>query len=93
LTQAKYCPQVHSADATRAISLALTLCLSPCFSQSANPARWTEEAASAHHARQPWLVGPNYIPSDAINQFRMFQAATFNPAINDRELGLANPSA
>lgn len=34
-------------------------------------------------------MGANYIPSDAINQFEMFQAATFNPEINDRELGLA----
>lgn len=51
--------------------------------------RWTPEKANDWYAKQPWLVGANYVPSDAINQFEMFQAATFNPAINDRELGLA----
>ena len=50
--------------------------------------RWSEQTANNWYARQPWLVGANYIPSDAINQFEMFQAETFNPAINDRELGL-----
>jgi hypothetical protein len=34
-------------------------------------------------------VGANYVPSDAINQFEMFQAATWNPQLNDKELGLA----
>ena len=51
--------------------------------------RWTESRANEWYARQPWLVGANYIPSDAINEMEMFQAATFNPALNDRELGLA----
>ena len=50
--------------------------------------RWSPEKANAWYASQPWLVGANYIPSDAINQFEMFQAATFNADINDRELGL-----
>jgi len=52
-------------------------------------ARWTEARANAWYANQPWLVGANYVPSDAINQFEMFQAETFNPALNDKELGLA----
>lgn len=52
-------------------------------------ARWTEAKANEWYARQPWLVGANYIPSNAINQLEMFQAATFDTAINDRELGLA----
>jgi hypothetical protein len=47
------------------------------------------EKANAWYAQQPWLVGANYIPSNAINELEMFQAATFDPAINDRELGLA----
>jgi hypothetical protein len=53
------------------------------------PDRWTEAQANAWYDKQPWLVGANYIPSDAINQMEMFQAATFNPALNDTELGLA----
>jgi len=51
--------------------------------------RWTAERANAWYALQPWLVGADYIPSNAINELEMFQAATFDPAINDRELGLA----
>ncbi len=52
-------------------------------------ARWSETKANAWYAGQPWLVGSNFIPSDAINELEMFQAATFNPALNDKELGLA----
>jgi len=54
-----------------------------------SPARWTEVQANVWYDKQPWLVGANYIPSDAINEMEMFQAATFNPALNDKELGLA----
>ncbi len=54
-----------------------------------HPERWTPERANAWYAQQPWMTGANYVPSDAINQLEMFQAATWNPAINDRELGLA----
>jgi hypothetical protein len=50
--------------------------------------RWSEQHANDWYRSKPWLVGANYIPSDAINQFEMFQAATWNPAINDRELAL-----
>ena len=52
-------------------------------------ARWSEAKANDWYAKQPWLLGANYIPSNAINELEMFQAATFDPAINDRELGLA----
>jgi Cellulase (glycosyl hydrolase family 5) len=51
--------------------------------------RWSESKANDWYVKQPWLVGANYIPSNAINELEMFQAATFDPAINDRELGLA----
>ncbi len=51
--------------------------------------RWSEEKANDWYAQQPWLVGANFIPSNAINELQMFQAATFDPAKNDRELGLA----
>lgn len=53
------------------------------------PSRWSEEQANAWYAKQPWLVGANFVPSDAINQLEMFQAATFNPTLIDKELGLA----
>jgi hypothetical protein len=67
----------------------LSLCLLGASAVHAQPrARWTEKQANDWYARQPWLVGANYIPSDAINQLEMFQADTFNPALNDKELGL-----
>ena len=51
--------------------------------------RWSEEKANAWYAEQPWLVGANYVPSNAINEFEMFQPETWDPAANDRELALA----
>ena len=51
--------------------------------------RWTEARANAWYDRQLWLVGVDYIPSNAINKFEMFQAATYNPALNDKEFGMA----
>src|ERR1700732_2340653 len=57
--------------------------------RAADSARWSEEKAHAWYAKQPWLGGSNYITSDAINQLEMFQAETFNPSLNDKELGLA----
>ncbi len=51
--------------------------------------RWSEAEANTWYGKQPWLVGANYIPSDAINELEMFQAATWDPALNDKELGLA----
>jgi hypothetical protein len=51
--------------------------------------RWSAEQASAWYAKQPWLVGCNFIPSSAINQLEMWQADTFDPKTIDRELGWA----
>jgi len=53
------------------------------------PGRWTREQANAWYDKQPWLVGCNYLPSNAINQLEMFQAETFSPDLIDRELGYA----
>lgn len=53
------------------------------------PGRWSRERAQAWYAEQPWLVGCNFIPSNAINQLEMFQADTFDVATLDRELGYA----
>ncbi|WP_347156426.1 cellulase family glycosylhydrolase [Pontibacter chitinilyticus] len=50
---------------------------------------WTKEKANTWYARQGWLVGPNFIPSTAINQLEMWQAATFDTTTIDRELGWA----
>ena len=53
------------------------------------PARWSEAKAQQWYAAQPWLVGANFIPADAINQLEMWQADTFDPQEIDRELGWA----
>jgi Cellulase (glycosyl hydrolase family 5) len=63
--------------------------VSACPIRSMAQARWTESQAQAWYEQQPWLVGANFIPSDAINQLEMFQPATFNPALIDKELGMA----
>ena len=52
-------------------------------------ARWSEAKANQWYAKQPWLVGANFIPSNAINELEMFQSATFDPAEVDKELGWA----
>jgi hypothetical protein len=36
-----------------------------------------------------WIIGADYLPSNAINQLEMWQAATFDSAINDKELSWA----
>ena len=51
--------------------------------------RWSIEKANEWYAHQPWLVGCNFIPSNAINQLEMWQAETFDPATIDRELSWA----
>ena len=51
--------------------------------------RWTEAEAQAWYARQPWPVGADFLPSTAINELEMWQAATFDPTTIDRELGWA----
>lgn len=56
---------------------------------SAETSRWSEARANAWYAKQPWLVGSDYIPRDAINQLEMWQAESFDPAEIDKELGWA----
>jgi hypothetical protein len=51
--------------------------------------RWTAAKANAWYKTHPWLTGANFTPSTAINQLEMWQAATFDPATIDRELGYA----
>src|ERR1035438_9401531 len=51
--------------------------------------RWTEDRANQWYRQQPWLVGANFLPSDAVNELEMWQAGTFDPAETDREFGWA----
>ena len=51
--------------------------------------RWSEAKANAWYAQQPWLVGANFIPADAVNELEMWQADSFDPQEIDKELGWA----
>ncbi len=62
----------------------LLLCLNV-----ANAQKWPAEKANDWYAKQGWLRGCNFQPSNAINQLEMFQADTFDPGTIDRELGWA----
>lgn len=73
-----------------------TLRLAPVFlltfalaAGAQSSARWSEAQANAWYAHQPWLVGSDYVPSDAINQLEMWQPATFDPKRIDLEFGWA----
>lgn len=50
---------------------------------------WSAEKANAWYAQQPWPVGANYIPKDAVNELEMWQAETFDPKEIDLEFGWA----
>ncbi len=54
-----------------------------------NAGRWTADRANAWYDAQPWLVGCNFLPSNAINQLEMWQANTFDAKTIERELGWA----
>jgi hypothetical protein len=60
-----------------------------CPISPAQTTRWTEQRANDWYAKQPWLVGSNYIPATAINELEMWQADTFDPQRIDLELGWA----
>jgi len=53
------------------------------------PGRWSEQQAGAWYAKQPWLVGSNYMPATAANELEMWQGDTFDRKRIDLELGWA----
>ena len=65
------------------------LLFSFCGSLQAQEPRWTENRANRWYQQQPWLVGANFVPSDADNELEMWQPATFDPKEIDREFGWA----
>jgi hypothetical protein len=67
------------------VTLSLMLSVTPAMAKE----RWSAERANAWYAQQPWPVGSDYIPADAINQLEMWQADTFDPQRIDLELGWA----
>ncbi len=80
---------MHRTNSASIPTLALlTLALTPAFA-SAQSIRWSEQKANAWYAQQPWLVGSNYIPKNAVNQLEMWQEPSFDPSEIDKELGWA----
>jgi hypothetical protein len=51
--------------------------------------RWSIDRAQDWFYKNGWLVGCNYIPSNAINQLEMWQEDTFSPELIDKELEMA----
>ena len=70
----------------KALGLLLTVASAATL---ADTQQWSPAKANAWYAKQRWLVGSNYIPTDAINQLEMWQADTWNPEQIDKELGWA----
>ena len=71
-----------------AIAVALSV-LGTALVSAALPQRWSEKDANQWYAKQPWLVGSNYIPASAINELEMWQESSFDPERIDKELGWA----
>src|SRR5581483_8953324 len=71
-----------------ALYLACTLAATALAKESGHD-RWSTEKAAIWYVHEPWLVGSNYIPADAINQLEMWQADTFDPKEIDKELSWA----
>jgi hypothetical protein len=82
---------MRTVSSILSIAILTALVVAPARStpQPAPTARWTEQQAADWYAKQPWLVGSNYIPSYAINELEMWQADTFDPKRIDQELGWA----
>jgi len=65
--------------------LQTAVCLAVCVSAAmAQPHHWPAEEANSWYARQPWLLGVNFIPSVAANPIEMWQPQTFNSGMIER---------
>ena len=51
--------------------------------------KWNKEQAFSWYENLDWIVGCNYLPSNAINQLEMFQVDTYDKEINLKELSWA----
>ena len=51
--------------------------------------KWSIEESQNWYSQNNWIVGCNYLPSNAINQLEMFQEETFDVEINKKELSWA----
>ncbi len=77
---------IHKPGSRAGLALLLALISAVTF---ADTRQWSVSKVNAWYAKQGWLVGSNYVPTDAINQLEMWQAETWNPAQIDKELSWA----
>lgn len=59
------------------------------LTENENVSVWSKKKANSWYAKQGWLTGADYIPSNAVNQLEMWQEATFSPELIDKEFQLA----
>lgn len=69
------------------LTLAVVLC--GLAGSIAAQAKWTAQKANDWYKDQPFLVGSNFNPANAINELEMWQAETFDAQRIDLELGWA----
>lgn len=77
------------AISKKLFGICFLLLLSFALRAQTGSVQWTAEKANKWYAQQPWMVGANFLPSTAINQLEMWQAASFDTATIARELGWA----
>ena len=80
-----------------ALALPLLLAAGTALSHSPRAAaeeggRWSADRANRWYQAQGWLVGANYIASNAVNQLEMFQQDTFDPLRIEAPLTLSGSS-
>lgn len=69
--------------------LALLIATMAVVAQAQPGSQWSKKQAQKWYASHAWQRGANFIPSTAINQLEMWQAATFDTATISRDLGYA----
>src|SRR5579864_9303938 len=67
----------------------ISVVISVSGSLIAQTSRWSADKSKGWYDQQPWLVGSNYIPENAINELEMWQSQSFDAAQIDKELGWA----
>jgi len=55
-----------------------------------NSKQWSIEKANQWYSQQPWIIGSNYVPANAINPLEMWQADTFSPELIEKELAYSD---
>ena len=51
--------------------------------------KWGKKQAREWYTIEPWLIGFNFLPSNAINQLEMFQQESYDPQTIEKEIAWA----